>query len=40
MKDQQLYNTTINTNLRMVRAFLYGRMQKSAEQVVAALTGR
>ena len=23
MKDQQLHDTTINTNLRMVRAFLY-----------------
>ena len=29
MKDQQLHDTTINTNLRMVRAFLYWCMEKS-----------
>ena len=28
MKDQQLHDTTINTNLRMVRAFLYWCMEK------------
>ena len=28
MKDQQLHDTTINTNLRMVRAFLYWCMDK------------
>ena len=27
MKDQQLHDTTINTNLRMVRAFLYWCMR-------------
>ena len=37
MKDQQLHDTTINANLRMVRTFLYGCMQKGIEQVVAAL---
>lgn len=29
MKDQQLHDTTINTNLRMVRAFLYWCMEKA-----------
>ena len=28
MKDQKLHDTTINTNLRMVRAFLYWCMEK------------
>ncbi|MFR1494297.1 MAG: tyrosine-type recombinase/integrase [Faecalibacterium sp.] len=28
MKNQQLHDTTINTNLRMVRAFLYWCMEK------------
>ena len=28
MKDQQLHDTTINTNLRMVHAFLYWCMEK------------
>ena len=28
MKDQQLHDTTINTNLRMVRAFLYWCIKK------------
>ena len=28
LKDQQLHDTTINTNLRMVRAFLYWCMEK------------
>lgn len=29
MKDKQLHDTTINTNLRMVRAFLYWCMEKA-----------
>ena len=31
MKDQKLHDTTINTNLRMVRAFLYWCMEKGYE---------